>query len=140
MRAHGGGISQCRRRCAPQTRPKTETEMKEEANEGAYPGSFSPFQNFSLSRAENLPWNLVRVAIVAAAFQWLFMMVVTGVECVLGSESLLKPPGEPPWIRDIKSRSWTPEKVHTSVRKLPDDYRLFSASKARYDDSDDGAG
>merc|ERR1719318_545787 len=82
----------------------------------------------------------MRVAILTAVTCWLFMMVVTAVEIVLGPETLLKPPGEPPWIRDTKARNWTEAIVHTSKKTLPNDYRLFSASDARYDPYSEGHG
>lgn len=67
-------------------------------------------------------------------------MLATCVEVILGPESLLKPPGEPPWIRDTKFRHWTPAHHHFSNSdELPEDYRLFSASKAYYDDEEKGA-
>merc|ERR1719330_1100646 len=87
------------------------------------------------TRRNDLPWQVMRVACCAAALSWAFMMVATCVEILLGPESLLKPPGEPPWIRDTKFRSWTPAMMHSSASAgLPDDYRLFSASTAIYDD------
>jgi len=140
MRAHGGGVTTCRRRHGPQTRQKTGAEMKEEEIAGAFTGP-SPFRNFSALRAENLPWNIMRVAILTAVTCWVFMMVVTAVEIVLGPETLLKPPGEPPWIRDTKARNWTETMIHTSSKNLPTDYRLFSAADARYDsESSEGHG
>merc|ERR1712137_693529 len=66
-------------------------------------------------RRNDLPWQVMRVACCTAALAWAFMMVATGVEVLLGPESLLKPPGEPPWIRDTKFRSWTPAKMHSSL-------------------------
>jgi len=95
------------------------------AEEGAYTGK-SPFKDFGSQRAPDLPWQVTRVAILTAAFLWFFMMIASAAECVLGPESLLKPPGEPPWIRDQKTRSWTPAMVHKSSDEgFPQNYALF---------------
>jgi len=88
----------------------------------------------------DLPWQVVRLGCITVAFCWGFMMVVTCFEIILGPESLLKPPGEPPWIRDTKFRHWTPAHHHLSNSdEVPDDYRLFSAAKAYYSDDEDTA-
>uniref|UniRef100_A0A7S4Q506 Uncharacterized protein n=1 Tax=Alexandrium monilatum TaxID=311494 RepID=A0A7S4Q506_9DINO len=92
----------------------------------------TPFRDFHKKRAPDLPWQVIRVAILAVALQWFFMMVASAAEAILGPESLLKPPGEPPWIRDQKMRSWTPEMVHLSNNKtLPENYKLFDPPLAR---------
>lgn len=92
-----------------------------------------PFKKFGMARAHDLPWQITRVAVVATIVQWFYMMVVSGVECGLGPRALLKPPGEPPWIRDVKLRSWVPgTRLHLSTEKVPDDYQLFAASIARW--------
>jgi len=101
------------------------------AGEGAYTGK-SPFKDFGSKRAPDLPWQVMRVAICTVALQWFYMMIASGVECALGPESLLKPAGEPPWIRDTKMRSWTPAMVHTSAdAAVPEGYELFNPPMAR---------
>lgn len=88
-------------------------------------------------RRHDLPWQMMRVACLTAATSWALLMAATGLEILLGHESLLKPPGEPPWIRDTKFREWTPASMHSSVSSsLPGDYRLFSASTAFYEDDE----
>lgn len=104
-----------------------------QTHEGAYDGA-SPFARFNESRAPQLPWELTRVAVLAVAFCWFFMVIATFVEMVLGPESLMKPPGEPPWIRDQKFRHWTPSMVHYSNQPTPDDYRLYTARVANYEE------
>jgi len=135
MAVHGGGISACRRRRSPaKAQPPA---MSQESGAGeAYSGA-SPFGEFGMKRANDLPWQLTRVVILTACLQWIFVMFTTSAEIILGPESLLKPPGEPPWIRDTKYRSWGPEKIHlSSAGALPSDYRLFAASTARYTDDE----
>jgi len=111
---------------------------KKSSAPAAGPTAPIPTLEFGVARTHDLPWHLTRLAILSVAFQWLFMMVATGVEVVMGPESLMKPPGEPPWIRDIKGRMWAPESVHTSRSgALPEDYRLFAASTAHYTEGGD---
>lgn len=76
------------------------------------------------------PYWIMRSAVTAHIFCWAFIMVCTGVEIVLGTESLSQPPGEPPWIRNMKMRVYTPEKeyLHLSKDPLPSWYRLFVAA------------
>merc|ERR1719410_2481795 len=80
-----------------------------------------------------LPWRIMRTAIASGAFQWFYMMIASLVEWQMSPVSLLKPPGEPPWIRDTKYRMWTPENsVHLSTDgTYPDGYSLFKAPKYR---------
>mmetsp|Transcript_109723 Transcript_109723/g.283565 ORF Transcript_109723/g.283565 Transcript_109723/m.283565 type:complete len:918 (-) Transcript_109723:273-3026(-) len=136
MAVHGGGVSVCRRR-RPSPAKAQPPAMSQESGAGeAYSGA-SPFRDFGLKRANDLPWQLTRVVILTACLQWIFVMFTTSAEIILGPESLLKPPGEPPWIRDTKYRSWGPEKIHlSSAGALPSDYRLFAASTARYTDDE----
>jgi len=133
MTVHGGGISTCRRRRQPaKAQPAAQSESPGAGE--AYSGT-SPFGEFGMKRANDLPWQLTRVVILTACLQWIVVLCTTSAEIILGPESLLKPPGEPPWIRDTKYRSWGPEKIHlSSADGLPEGYRLFSASTARYDD------
>jgi len=134
MAVHGGGISTCRRRRAPAKAQPAAHSSDADGAAGAYSGA-SPFQEFGFKRANDLPWQLTRVVILTACLQWIVVLCTTSAEIILGPESLLKPPGEPPWIRDTKYRSWGPEKIHlSSADVLPSDYRLFAASMARYDD------
>jgi hypothetical protein len=106
----------------------------------AYTTGSTPFSDFQKKRAYDLPWQLARVCICTNILQWFFMMIVSGLECHLGPVSLLKPPGEPPWIRDIKMRSWTPYEaaeglpIHFSSEAeegVPEGYRLFNPPPAR---------
>lgn len=126
MANHGGGIIYRRNGPVKASGEQVEDEQQHAPNQSK--SWLDPISN----RSKNLPWQITRFIILAAAFQWLFMMVVTAVEAVLGSESLLKPPGEPPWIRDTKFRHYVPEMVHMSGGSLPSDYRLFAASTANY--------
>lgn len=130
MAAHGGGVGTCRRRKPRKAAPPPERGAGGSV-ERSYSGSLRV--QAELKRRNDLPWRLLRIAVFTAAGQWSFMLIATGVEVVLGPESLLKPPGEPPWIRDTKYRSYTPENVHlSSSGGLPGDYRLFAASTAHY--------
>uniref|UniRef100_A0A7S1QK45 Uncharacterized protein n=1 Tax=Alexandrium catenella TaxID=2925 RepID=A0A7S1QK45_ALECA len=100
-------------------------------DEGAFTGG-SPFSEFSSKRKSDLPWQVTRVALLTMAFQWLFMIAATAAEATMGPESLLKPPGEPPWIRDVKTRHWKPAMVHLSSNNtVPSDYALFDPPVAR---------
>jgi len=92
----------------------------------------TPFSDFGDRRAADLPWELTRIAILTVAFCWLYMMVCTAVEISLGGESPLKPPGEPPWIRDQKRRNLEHGYVHLSGEPLPANYGLWSAATAIY--------
>jgi len=88
---------------------------------------------FGARKEMGLPWRIMRTAIASVAFQWFYMMIASLVEWQMSPVSLLKPPGEPPWIRDTKYRMWTPEKsVHLSTDgTYPDGYSLFKAPKYR---------
>jgi len=129
MAARGGGIGGMRKRRGNKVASKSpNTERKDEQE--------SPEAD-ARKRRNDLPWQVMRAACLTTALAWAFMMVATCFEVVLGPESLMKPPGEPPWIRDTKFRSWTPANMHgSSSASLPDDYRLFSASQAYYDDAE----
>ncbi|CAK0858954.1 unnamed protein product [Prorocentrum cordatum] len=93
-------------------------------------------------RPPDLPWQLTRVAISTSVIVWLYMIIVSVCESIMGPESLMKPPGEPPWIRDTKRRHYTQGWVHTSKSETyPTDYKLWSASTASYGhESEDGHG
>jgi len=110
---------------------KSRAAVNSANNDGPF-SEGSPFSEFSKKRAPDLPWQLVRVALLTMALQWFFMIAASAAEATLGSVSLLKPPGEPPWIRDMKTRSWGPEMVHLSNNlTLPTTYALFEAPEAR---------
>ncbi|CAE8581405.1 unnamed protein product, partial [Polarella glacialis] len=97
-------------------------EASNKRGEGAYTGA-SPFKEFGTKRAPDLPWQLARVAICAVAFMFFYLGWCMVVDSVLGCDSLIKMPGEPPWIRD--------QRFHTSAdNSLPADYRLFEVSRA----------
>jgi len=132
LAAQGGGVaSKGTRAKSPKSKKATPESAAEAANDSTE--MFGSIGDMGMKRGNDLPWRIVRVAILSAAFQWFFIMVTIGVEIVLGTETLLKPPGEAPWIRDTKMRSWTPGMVHLSnAGALPEDYRLFSASTANY--------
>mmetsp|Transcript_14913 Transcript_14913/g.38295 ORF Transcript_14913/g.38295 Transcript_14913/m.38295 type:complete len:919 (-) Transcript_14913:78-2834(-) len=141
LRSRTGGITTCRRRRAKQTDGEAAAKAmgKEETEGMPYTGK-SPFSDFGTKRVFDLPWHLARTAICAVILMWFSQMVFTMVEIIMGPETLLKPPGEPPWIRDTKYRSWGPEIIHLSSQSaLPDDYRLFSASDAYYKPGDQAA-
>lgn len=76
------------------------------------------------------PYWIMRLACATNIFLWAFMIVATGFEIVLGTEALGAPPGEPPWIRNMKLRPYQPDKgyLHLSSDPLPDWYRLFVAA------------
>jgi len=132
MAAHGGGFETITRRKTPAGKDK-KGMMTSEEDEFAHQGCSWPFQG---RRCKDQAWQLMRVVILTAAAQWLIAMVATSAEIILGPDSLMKPPGEPPWIRDTKYRHFTPAMVHLSTEAgLPGKYRLFSASKARYSDA-----
>jgi len=125
MEEHGGGFDTKKLRKNQLTAPQSPALASME--------DMSPYKC-----SKDLPWQLMRIVILTAALQWAFVFITTGVEVILGPESLLKPPGEPPWIRDTKYRTMTPSFVHLSTAEgLPDSYRLFSASKAYYDDDEE---
>mmetsp|Transcript_764 Transcript_764/g.1842 ORF Transcript_764/g.1842 Transcript_764/m.1842 type:complete len:1050 (-) Transcript_764:240-3389(-) len=107
-------------------------------SEGAYAGA-SVFSNFDKKGSPDLPWNLTRTAIATVAICWLWMIVASVIELILGPESLLKPPGEPPWIRDQKYRHWSPAMIHLSNQPTPADYRLFNPMTANYMDGSEAA-
>eukprot|EP00929_Paragymnodinium_shiwhaense_P020135 TRINITY_DN13519_c0_g1_i1.p1 TRINITY_DN13519_c0_g1~~TRINITY_DN13519_c0_g1_i1.p1 ORF type:complete len:1075 (+),score=263.15 TRINITY_DN13519_c0_g1_i1:145-3369(+) len=98
---------------------------------GAYSGS-SPFNVFNTGRSTDLPWQLTRVAIVTNIGCWVFMLIATGVELAMGQDSLLKPPGEAPWIRDMRAREWTAQDIHYSNQASPQKYRLWAPVSANY--------
>mmetsp|Transcript_25678 Transcript_25678/g.65231 ORF Transcript_25678/g.65231 Transcript_25678/m.65231 type:complete len:908 (-) Transcript_25678:130-2853(-) len=131
MAAHGGGFETITRGKTPAGKDK-KGMMTAEADEFAHQGCTWPFQG---RRCKDQAWQLMRVVILTACAQWFFAMLATSAEIILGPESLMKPPGEPPWIRDTKYRHFTPAMVHLSGGSdLPENYRLFSASMARYTD------
>eukprot|EP00927_Polykrikos_kofoidii_P080543 TRINITY_DN7742_c0_g1_i3.p1 TRINITY_DN7742_c0_g1~~TRINITY_DN7742_c0_g1_i3.p1 ORF type:complete len:646 (-),score=100.95 TRINITY_DN7742_c0_g1_i3:135-2072(-) len=88
--------------------------------------------------APDLPWQVTRVAILGTAFCWFYMIVGTGIEVLIMPESIIRPPGMPPWIRDQKQRQWNPSFIHHSTDKsFPEGYRLFSPVVANYEFSSD---
>lgn len=146
MAKHGGGIyatGTCRKR-----KSKGGKGLKEDAyspTAGSSP-SASPTRSARTVTAtdetdpeteerNNRPWQMMQIALIAVIFQWFFMIFATGFEAIMGPESLMKPPGEPPWIRDTKYRHYSPALIHLSTsHELPEDYRLFSASTFREPD------
>lgn len=127
MANHGGGVVYKKQKPV-RVSDEDEVKVKTESNDVEYQ---SPLSALKRSRAKDLPWRIVKWIIITAVFQWIFIMITTTAEAIMGPESLLKPPGEPPWIRDTKMRHWTSHMVHLSGEELPSHYRLFSASKAR---------
>merc|ERR1712079_575898 len=59
----------------------------------------------------------------------LYLMIVAR---GFGTESLVIPPDEPPWIRDQKTRTWLPAVSRLCHEKMPDDYQLFASSVANW--------
>jgi len=105
--------------------------------DGAYTGR-SPFKAFAEARSPDLPWQLARVAICTVAFGWVYMAICLFVEMNIGQDAVMKPPGEPPWIRDQKMVNvWVPGPGvwHMSNEPLPSKYLLESSTRAKYDDS-----
>eukprot|EP00437_Effrenium_voratum_P015300 CAMPEP_0181455528 /NCGR_PEP_ID=MMETSP1110-20121109/30805_1 /TAXON_ID=174948 /ORGANISM="Symbiodinium sp., Strain CCMP421" /LENGTH=967 /DNA_ID=CAMNT_0023579917 /DNA_START=72 /DNA_END=2976 /DNA_ORIENTATION=- len=106
--------------------------------EGAYTGR-SPFKAFAEARSPDLPWQLARVAICTVGGLWLYMGIALFVEMNVGPDTLMKPPGEPPWIRDQKMKNvWVPKGWHMSSEPLPSDYRLESSTLAKYEEGSVG--
>jgi len=129
MAANGGGVSYRVPKGKKGAGPAA--KLGDASEEGPLCSAASQFH---AAYGKDLPWQITRVVILTAALQWFFVMITTSAEIILGPESLLKPPGEPPWIRDTKARHWAPGQVHLSTSDaLPEGYRLFAASTANYD-------
>jgi len=92
----------------------------------------SAFKDYSDKRGSDLPWQLTRISILTTAGCWLWMILGTTIEISLGAENILKPPGEPPWIRDQKLRHWKPDMIHFSNQGTLEGYRLFKGVAAKY--------
>ena len=108
--------------------------------EGAFTGP-SPFKAFADARSPDLPWQLTRVAICTVAFGWVYMAICLFVEMSIGQDSVMKPPGEPPWIRDQKMVNvWKPNAWHLSNQPLPGNYRLESSTMAKYEEDEHSVG
>jgi len=108
--------------------------------EGAFTGR-SPFKAFAEARSPDLPWQLARIAICTVAFGWVYMAICLFVEMSIGQDAVMKPPGEPPWIRDQKMVNiWKPKAWHLSNEKLPGDYRLESSTMAKYEEDEHSVG
>eukprot|EP00439_Symbiodinium_sp_Y106_P050634 s4110_g6.t1 len=87
----------------------------------------------------DLPWQLARIAICTVGLLWLYMGIALFVEMNVGPDTLMKPPGEPPWIRDQKMVNvWVPKGWHMSSEPLPSDYRLESSTLAKYEEGSVG--
>mmetsp|Transcript_120812 Transcript_120812/g.385712 ORF Transcript_120812/g.385712 Transcript_120812/m.385712 type:complete len:866 (+) Transcript_120812:1-2598(+) len=128
MARHGGGIAY-RRGKKIGAAPAAALESVEDTS-GLLSSSDTRFGDFTFKRGNDLPWHITRVVIITAALQWFFLMITTSAEIILGPDTLMKPPGEPPWIRDTKYRHFGPTtSFHLSGTALPKDYRLFFASK-----------
>jgi len=80
----------------------------------------------------HLPWQVVRFAIGSVIFMWSYMVIMLIIEAGVGIESIMKWPGEPPWIRDTKIRFWDPSSVHFSDQHLPLNYNLWTSGDAIY--------
>mmetsp|Transcript_51665 Transcript_51665/g.122985 ORF Transcript_51665/g.122985 Transcript_51665/m.122985 type:complete len:1122 (+) Transcript_51665:69-3434(+) len=79
-------------------------------------------------QAPTLPGRILAVALLTVAFCWLFMMLGCVTEILIWPETLLKWPGEPPWIRDQRNRHIkSTDFVHKSGEPVPEDYGLFNA-------------
>ncbi|CAE7251147.1 unnamed protein product [Symbiodinium pilosum] len=149
IRRRGGGKDKKGAKAAGKAKEVGEGLMSDEAGdtspktyhgeaEGAYTGR-SPFKAFAEARSPDLPWQLARVAICTVGFLWLYMGVALFVEMNVGPDTLMKPPGEPPWIRDQKMKNiWVPKAWHMSSERLPSDYRLESSTLAKYEDGSIG--
>mmetsp|Transcript_120813 Transcript_120813/g.385722 ORF Transcript_120813/g.385722 Transcript_120813/m.385722 type:complete len:868 (+) Transcript_120813:1-2604(+) len=128
MARHGGGIAYRRKQKSAASPACAALESVDDATGGLLNSSNTRFGDFK--RGNDLPWHITRVVIITAALQWFFLMITTSVEIILGPDSLMKPPGEPPWIRDTKYRHFGPTTgLHLSGTALPENYRLFFASK-----------
>merc|ERR1719428_1804078 len=89
-----------------------------------------------LSNLPETPYWIMRGVVGTHIFVWLFMCFATGFEIILGTETLLSPPGEPPWIRNQKMRKYQADKgwLHYSDQPTPDWYRLWVAASAIQDE------
>jgi len=91
----------------------------------------SPLVPHRLPASAEIPWRFLRLVILTTAFCWVFMIIASFIEILLGPEVLIKWPGEPPWIRDVRNREVGPDYsgfdnyAHKSSEQLPADYRLF---------------
>eukprot|EP00931_Biecheleriopsis_adriatica_P042114 TRINITY_DN239_c0_g1_i1.p1 TRINITY_DN239_c0_g1~~TRINITY_DN239_c0_g1_i1.p1 ORF type:complete len:989 (-),score=218.03 TRINITY_DN239_c0_g1_i1:40-2931(-) len=113
--------------------PETPASYAGEA-EGAYTGK-SPFRAFAEARSEDIAWHVTATAILTVAFIWLYLGIALFVEMILGPDTMMKPPGEPPWIRDQKMVPvWKPDAWHMSNMPLPSNYRLESSTLAKYEE------
>eukprot|EP00747_Dinoflagellata_sp_TGD_P209854 gnl/TRDRNA2_/TRDRNA2_83232_c0_seq1.p1 gnl/TRDRNA2_/TRDRNA2_83232_c0~~gnl/TRDRNA2_/TRDRNA2_83232_c0_seq1.p1 ORF type:complete len:1094 (-),score=244.86 gnl/TRDRNA2_/TRDRNA2_83232_c0_seq1:60-3341(-) len=78
-------------------------------------------------RIPETPWFVTKWSILGVAFMWFFLIVCHTAEIILGKDAaILKPPGQPPWMRDVRNRPLTEGWVHYSNEPLPADYRLDS--------------
>jgi hypothetical protein len=84
----------------------------------------------SMREPPETPYMIMKLVVGTHIFCWAFLLLGTGIEIVLGTESLAQPPGEPPWIRNMKLRVYQPDKtyLHLSTDPLPEWYRLFVAA------------
>eukprot|EP00930_Biecheleria_cincta_P000014 TRINITY_DN10002_c0_g1_i2.p1 TRINITY_DN10002_c0_g1~~TRINITY_DN10002_c0_g1_i2.p1 ORF type:complete len:960 (+),score=207.17 TRINITY_DN10002_c0_g1_i2:54-2933(+) len=149
----GGGVACRRRNTSDKTNKKGGKPGKGEGlssdmggvapdvsaeKDGAYTGK-SPFKAFMNLRAQDLPWQVTRVAICTAIFVYIYMMICLFVEAMIGIGNITKPPGEPPWIRDTKMVPvWKKDVWHMSNKEMPSNYKLESSTIAKYDDDSVG--
>jgi len=78
-------------------------------------GRESPFSTPGFKQAAKEPWQLLRAAIFVAAFGYFWCFFAAMAEALMGTRAgLLKPPGEPPWIRDVKNRHLSEGYIHLS--------------------------
>lgn len=75
----------------------------------------NPIGTPGFKQAAKEPWQLLRIAIFVAAFGYFWCGCAAMAEALLFDRAgLLKPPGEPPWIRDVKNRHLHEGYVHLS--------------------------
>mmetsp|Transcript_61379 Transcript_61379/g.113964 ORF Transcript_61379/g.113964 Transcript_61379/m.113964 type:complete len:1126 (+) Transcript_61379:88-3465(+) len=99
-------------------------------------GEANPFAESGstfLKQAPTLPGRILAAVLIAVALCWSYMIVGCVVDILIWPETLLKWPGEPPWIRDRRHRHIkSTDYVHHSIDgPLPADYGLYEAFDAK---------
>jgi len=79
---------------------------------------------------DTTPYWIMRFAVGTHIAVCLMVIIATCSEILLGTTAIVSPPGEPPWIRNQKMRSYKEGNyLHLSNEPLPDWYRLFVAAE-----------
>mmetsp|Transcript_113081 Transcript_113081/g.178696 ORF Transcript_113081/g.178696 Transcript_113081/m.178696 type:complete len:1119 (-) Transcript_113081:174-3530(-) len=79
---------------------------------------------------DTTPYWIMRFAVGTHIAVCVMVILATCAEILLGTTAIVSPPGEPPWIRNQKMRSYEEGNyLHLSNEPLPDWYRLFVAAE-----------